>query len=352
MSTAPDDWQSDGSTAKLIRVNGFANNSPPYFDYYATGFVTVNESPNVSDEHSIVATDVDSDTLTYSLDAASDVLFDIDSTGALAVSPSASIDFETAETYYVTVSVSDGKALNGSADASVDASLPVTVYVSNDWESPSTPAAPTLTVGGDHVLAASWSAPTTSGPPINDYDVRFRESGETTWSNWNSALNSIATSTTITGLTSGTAYEVQVKADTAEGDSEWSASATATTSGEPPPEATVSKVELVSTPTADVDGDNTAETYKLGDVVRARVTFSRAVGRGGQPGAAPSVRPALRREEHDVRLQRNGHQHHDARVHLDDRQREHLDPGHRLLRQQAERGARRQHQGGRNRSPR
>ena len=45
----------------------------------------------------------------------------------------------------------------------------------------------------------------------------------------------------------------------------------------------VASVELVSTPTADVDGDDVAETYKLGDVVRARVTFTTAVDVVGSP---------------------------------------------------------------------
>ena len=46
---------------------------------------------------------------------------------------------------------------------------------------------------------------------------------------------------------------------------------------------TVSSVALVSTPTVDVNGDGTAETYKPGDAVRATVTFSAAVDVAGSP---------------------------------------------------------------------
>ena len=46
---------------------------------------------------------------------------------------------------------------------------------------------------------------------------------------------------------------------------------------------TVSSVALVSAPTVDADGDNTVDTYKVGDVVRARVTFDNAVDVAGSP---------------------------------------------------------------------
>ncbi len=47
--------------------------------------------------------------------------------------------------------------------------------------------------------------------------------------------------------------------------------------------AKVSEVKLVSTPTLDLDDDSTAETYRVGDTVRARVTFDAAVDVRGNP---------------------------------------------------------------------
>ena len=50
-----------------------------------------------------------------------------------------------------------------------------------------------------------------------------------------------------------------------------------------PPAPTVQSVALVSSPTVDADNSGTADTYKVGDVVRARVTFDRAVDAAGGP---------------------------------------------------------------------
>ena len=77
------------------------------------------------------ATDTDSaDTLTYSLDTASDAFFDIDSTtGQLRTE--AELDHETRKSYPVNVSISDGKDANGDADPSADSTITVTVLVSD-----------------------------------------------------------------------------------------------------------------------------------------------------------------------------------------------------------------------------
>ena len=85
----------------------------------------------------LAASDADSaDTLTYSLDTASDAFFDIDSaTGQLRTE--AELDHETRKSYPVSVSVSDGKDANGDADPSADSTITVTVLVSDVNESAS-----------------------------------------------------------------------------------------------------------------------------------------------------------------------------------------------------------------------
>ena len=90
---------------------------------------------------------------------------------------------------------------------------------------PATPAAPTLTAG-DGQLGVSWSAPADNGAAITDYDVRYKTTGASAWTN--RPFSGAGTSTTITGLTNGTAYRVQTRAQNSEGESDWSASATAT----------------------------------------------------------------------------------------------------------------------------
>ena len=90
---------------------------------------------------------------------------------------------------------------------------------------PDAPAAPTLTVG-DGQLVVSWRAPADNGAPIVGYDVRHRAVGSGVWAERSGT--SAATSLTITGLTNGTTYEVQVRAGNAVGKGAWSASATGT----------------------------------------------------------------------------------------------------------------------------
>ena len=88
---------------------------------------------------------------------------------------------------------------------------------------PSRPAAPELTLG-DRRLTASWRAPADNGAPIIDYDVRHRPSRGT----WTEIAGRRTTSVSITGLTNGTEYEVQVRARNSVGPGPWSPTARGT----------------------------------------------------------------------------------------------------------------------------
>ena len=90
---------------------------------------------------------------------------------------------------------------------------------------PDAPSAPSLT-SGTTWLEASWTAPADNGSAITGYDVEYR----TTGGNWTDASHT-GTSTVkrIEGLTADTAYEVRVRASNAEGDGDWSASASGRT---------------------------------------------------------------------------------------------------------------------------
>ena len=91
---------------------------------------------------------------------------------------------------------------------------------------PGAPSTPTL-VAGREQIKASWNAPGSLGTdPITSYDVRYRLTGTTTWTTVDPATSG-ATSYTITGLTGGQTYEVQVRAVSAAGNGSWSASASA-----------------------------------------------------------------------------------------------------------------------------
>ena len=64
-------------------------------------------------------------------------------------------------------------------------------------------------------------------PAVDDYDVQYRLSGGSTWTD--ASYTGTGTSTTLTGLTKGKSYEVQVRAVNAEGNGAWSDSGTAIT---------------------------------------------------------------------------------------------------------------------------
>ena len=82
---------------------------------------------------------------------------------------------------------------------------------------PGKPAAPSVSAGAFRLVVA-WTAPSTGGSPITHYDVRWR-TGTNAWEQKDGVTT---TSTTITGLTAGTTYEVAVRAANANGDGAWS----------------------------------------------------------------------------------------------------------------------------------
>ncbi len=121
-------------------------------------------------------------------------------------------------------------AIVGIVGGAVGAGLGVRQAVAGGDSSPSIPpSAPRLTAG-DGQLVVSWIAPLDSGAAIDDYDVRYRPAGGS-WTELPDAVKSTSTTATITGLTNGTAYEVQVRAGNSVGDGPWSASATGTPVG-------------------------------------------------------------------------------------------------------------------------
>ncbi|MGI9256185.1 MAG: BspA family leucine-rich repeat surface protein [Salinispira sp.] len=95
---------------------------------------------------------------------------------------------------------------------------------------PNAPARPTI-VAGDSQLTATWSAPDLNGgSPITSYDVQYKVSTATTWTQApGNPISGTATSHTIPSLTNdGTSYDVQVRAVNTKGTGGWSASATRT----------------------------------------------------------------------------------------------------------------------------
>ena len=121
--------------------------------------------------------------------------------------------------YLVTVTATGG---TGARALSTEQSITVTV---NDVsEPPAVPQAPSVSavIGIEDRLLVRWSAPFNSGKPdISSYDLRYRKGRSGGWRNGPQDLTGLTA--TITGLDSGSEYQVQVRATNADGDGDWSA---------------------------------------------------------------------------------------------------------------------------------
>ena len=131
----------------------------------------------------------------------------------------------TDNSYLVTVKVSD---------ATASATIDVTITVTDVDEQPDTPAKPTVTAvsGATDSLTVTWSEPDLNGgPAITGYGVEYRVGASGTWTDW--SHSGTAATTTITGLTADTYYQVQVRALNGETPSAWSAPSDAVSTNAP-----------------------------------------------------------------------------------------------------------------------
>ena len=120
-------------------------------------------------------------------------------------------------------------ATSGTGARIQTATQPLTITVTNVNELPGKPAAPTVTAvtATPTSLSVSWSTPTNTGPAITAYNLQYRKNNEVNWTP--ATYADTETSTTLTGLTSGTSYDVQVMAKNTDGDGPWSDTGRATT---------------------------------------------------------------------------------------------------------------------------
>ena len=191
-----------------------ANRNPTFSGASRSLSVAENTPPNTDVGAPIAATDRDGDALTYTLEGADSDSFDILSTSdGGQIRTSAELNHEEKSSYAVTVRVRDGR---GGTDA-----VNVTIRVTDvDNEAPDTPFAPTVTAVSSSRLQVTWEMPANQGPPITDYDYRYREPG----GSWTEVTNTTITGTAVTieGLAASTSYDVEVLATNAEGSSDWS----------------------------------------------------------------------------------------------------------------------------------
>ena len=168
--------------------------------------------------------------------------------------------------YIVVVTATSGSSPTQTATQTL------TVTVTNEPnEPPDKPADPTTTTDNaqPRQLGVSWAAPTNPGPAITDYDVQYRQGA--TGSFTDAGYDGTGTTTTLTGLTSGTAYQVQVRAVNADGNGPWSDSGSGTTATNAAPTftsaATASVAEnsttVITVAVSDGDSSDTARAYSI-----------------------------------------------------------------------------------------
>ena len=198
-------------------TNAIIANEPPEFSSpTATRSVPENTAENTNIGAALpAATDADNDPLTYTLEDADAASFDFNATTRqLSTKSGVTYDHETKPSYSVTLKADDDNGGSGT--------LAVTIDLTDVEEPPDRPAAPsvTATAGTTDSLEVNWTAPSNTGPDIDDYDLRYREGTSGAWTN--GPQNQPGTSATIPGLTESTSYQVQVLARNAEGNSPWS----------------------------------------------------------------------------------------------------------------------------------
>ena len=205
------------AVAATAVTNAIIANEPPEFSSpTATREVPENTAANTNIGTALpAATDADNDPLTYTLEGADAASFGFDAaTRQLSTKSGVTYDRETQSSYAVTLKADDGNGGTGT--------IAVTITLTNVIEPPGRPAAPsvTATAGTTDSLSVNWTAPSNTGPAIDNYDLRYREGTNGSWIN--GPQNVSGTSATIGSLTEGTSYQVQVLARNAEGDSPWS----------------------------------------------------------------------------------------------------------------------------------
>ena len=186
----------DGPSSREARG---APNRPPVFTAGATAIRSVAENAAAGTDIGAVlaATDADGHGLTWRLGGADRASFAIvATTGQLRTKSGVVYDFETDNSYAVTVTVTDPY---GGSD-----SIDVTIRLTDVTEAPAAPAAPTFGRTTATSLTVELAGAGQHGPDITDYDVQYRLASTAPSGGWTSHDHTgTATTATIAGLTEG-----------------------------------------------------------------------------------------------------------------------------------------------------
>ena len=219
------DWSDSGSGTTDAAADA-ANASPSFSSSSATISVAENETTVVT----VLATDsdADDDITGYAITGGPDqTFFSIGETSGALTFEAAPNHESPQDQFNNNTYVVDVTATSGTGTRVKTATQTITVTVTDvSGEAPGKPAKPRVSAASATSLRVNWSAPDNEGPPITDYDVRYRAGNSGGWSD--ASHTGKATTATLTGLTEDTSYQVQVRAKNAEGTGAWSDSGSGT----------------------------------------------------------------------------------------------------------------------------
>ena len=161
------DSEGPGLVSASVRATPLGNSPAEFARDAVDRTVAENTAASQHIGAAVTATDVENDTLTYSLSGTDAGSFDFDaSTGQLQTK--ATLDYETKSSYTVVVSVHDGKDADGNADSSIDDTITVTIRVTNEDEVPEVSGSASVSYGenGTGVVGA-YSAADPEGAGIS-----------------------------------------------------------------------------------------------------------------------------------------------------------------------------------------
>ena len=272
------DWSTAGSGSTIAP----ANTAPEFPSGTVTRGIPENTAAGADIGAPIAAaTDADGDALRYSLEGADAASFAFDA-ATRQLMTLAALDHETTDSYSVTVTADDGRDGTDTVEVTID--------VADVDEPPVAPAVRMAAVAEVTSLTVSWAAPANAGPPITDYDYRYRVKNPP--GPWTEVTDTRITelSATITELMENTEYEVQIRANNDEGEGVWSVTvsastiAPANTAPEFPsgtvtrgvPENTAAGADIGAPIAAATDADGDALRYRLEGADAASFAFDAA----------------------------------------------------------------------------
>ena len=175
----------DGTSTNPISPPPQQNNEDPQFNGPSTESVPEN-TPTTEKLVMVKATDSDSEDnpVTYSLGGADASHFSLEPSPGkplerdlkFTIVPDYENSQDAASPY--NVYVVEVTATSGTGDRKRDTKKTITITVDDVDEPPDTPGAPTVLTASETSLDVSWTEPTNKGPPIHDYDYRYKKTSD------------------------------------------------------------------------------------------------------------------------------------------------------------------------------